>query len=42
MSTPSPGLFLMNKKQKVDIMENFEEKSEDIMPFMTFSISLGV
>ncbi|GAA5811080.1 hypothetical protein MFLAVUS_004509 [Mucor flavus] len=42
MSTPSPGLFLMNKEQKVDIMEKFEEKSEGIMPFMTFSISLGV
>ncbi|CAO3612741.1 unnamed protein product [Mucor hiemalis] len=42
MSTPSPGLFLMSKEQKVDIMEKFEEKSEGIMPFMTFSISLGV
>ncbi|GAA5808669.1 hypothetical protein MFLAVUS_002062 [Mucor flavus] len=42
MSTPSLGLFLMNKKQKMDIIEKFEEKSEDIMPFMTFSISLGV
>lgn len=42
MSTPSPGLFLMSKEQKVDIMEKFEEKSEGIMPFMNFSISLGV
>ncbi|CAO3685352.1 unnamed protein product [Rhizopus stolonifer] len=42
MSTPFPGLFLMNKEQKVDIMESFEEKSEGIMPFMNFSITLGV
>lgn len=42
MFTPFPGLFLMNKEQKVDIMENFEEKSEGIMPFMNFSITLGV
>lgn len=41
MSTHSPGLFLMNKKQEVGIIKKFKEKSEGIMPFVTFSISLG-
>ncbi|CEP14154.1 hypothetical protein [Parasitella parasitica] len=42
MSTPSPGLYLMNKEQKVDIIKDFERKSEGVIPFMNFTISLGV
>ncbi|KAG2201989.1 hypothetical protein INT47_000528 [Mucor saturninus] len=39
--TPSPGLYLMNKEQKVEILEKFEEKSVVVMPLITFSLSLG-
>lgn len=42
MSTPSPGLYLMNKEQKVDIIKDFERKSEGVIPFMNFTITLGV
>lgn len=42
MSTPSPRLYLMNKEQKVDIIKDFERKSEGVIPFMNFTISLGV
>lgn len=42
MFTPSPGLYLMNKEQKVKISKDFEQKSEGVIPFMNFMITLGV
>ncbi|KAI8888099.1 hypothetical protein K501DRAFT_173926 [Backusella circina FSU 941] len=38
MFTLSPGLYLMNKEQKVDIIKDFERKSEGVIPFMNFTI----
>lgn len=42
MFTPSPGLHLMNKEQKVDIIKDFDRKSEGVVPLTNFTISLGV
>ncbi|KAG2204653.1 hypothetical protein INT47_011948 [Mucor saturninus] len=41
MFTPFPGLYLMNKEQKVDIIKDFERKSEGVIPLMRFTIILG-
>ncbi|KAI7894197.1 uncharacterized protein EV154DRAFT_499618 [Mucor mucedo] len=42
MFTPSPGLYIMNKEQKAEIIKDFRRKSEGVLPLINFSVSLGV
>ncbi|KAI7852415.1 hypothetical protein BDC45DRAFT_443997 [Circinella umbellata] len=42
MSTPSPGLYVMDKEQKVDIIKDFNKKQNNAVSFVNFNITLGV
>ncbi|KAI9265547.1 hypothetical protein EDC94DRAFT_559778 [Helicostylum pulchrum] len=38
----APGVFLMNKKQRVEVPVNFKEKDVLIVPFIEFYLTLVV
>ncbi|KAI8391397.1 uncharacterized protein BYT42DRAFT_490602 [Radiomyces spectabilis] len=42
MFTPEPGLYVMNKEQKVDIVADFEQKETAIVPLINFTNTLAV
>ncbi|CEP18245.1 hypothetical protein [Parasitella parasitica] len=41
MSTPSPGVYVMNKEQRVGIIDDFGKQKNNTVQFVTFALTLA-